>query len=282
LSHKPKRSPHSFNVTSKQNNTTEYEQNKQHNNLQKQVSTFSLTQLKDYTKSFLCAIPIFVPRMLHILQPIYLQDNESYKYKLPLTPCTAGAPIIPCSGQLLPHIRTAATALVCSPTSQLPTASTHAASVTVLHALDRPLSKLLSAPAADFVDVAEHQPCPAESLTHTVAESAKTHARCHCRCMLPFLPVAFTSSLGLPIVQIHRQPLLPILSTLLNSSTLPISPVLPNFPLSHCVIPALFRQALDNPRPSPNSRQHTATLTVVCCRTHTLPIFATVTRATTP
>jgi hypothetical protein len=63
---------------------------------------------------------------------------------------------------------------------------------------------------------------------------------------------------------------------------LPISPVLPNSPLSHCVIPALFRQVLDNLRPSPNSRQHTASLAVVCCRTHTLPIFATVTRAATP
>jgi hypothetical protein len=76
--------------------------------------------------------------------------------------------------------------------------------------------------------------------------------------------------------------LLPILSMLPNSSTLPISPVLPNSPLSHCVIPALFRQALDNPRPSLNSRQHTAALAVVCCRTHTLSIFATVTRAATP
>ena len=68
--------------------------------------------------------------------------------------------------QLLPHIRncrklpitapkTATTALACSPTSQLPPASTHAASVTASHALDRPLSKLSSAPAADFVDAAE-------------------------------------------------------------------------------------------------------------------------------
>jgi hypothetical protein len=182
--------------------------------------------------------------------------------------------------QLLPHIRncrklpitapkTAAIALACSPISQLPTASTHAASVTASHALDRPLSKLSSAPAADFVDAAE-------LLTHTAAKSANAHARCHCRCMLPFLPVVFTSSLGLPIVQTYRQPLLPILSTL------PISPVLPNSPLSHCVIPALFRQALGNSRPSPNSRQHTVSLAVVCCRTHTLPIFATVTRVATP
>jgi len=51
--------------------------------------------------------------------------------------------------------RTAATALACSPTSQLPTASTHAASVTASHALDRLLSKLSSAPAADFVDAAD-------------------------------------------------------------------------------------------------------------------------------
>jgi len=159
--------------------------------------------------------------------------------------------------------RTAATALACSPTSQLPTTSTHAVSVTASHALDRLLSKLSSAPAADFVDAAE-------SLTHTAAESANAHARCHCQCMLPFLPVVFTSSLGLPTVQTYRQPLLPILSTL------------PNSPLSHCVIPALFRQALNNPRPSPNFRQHTASLAVVCCRTHTLPIFATVTRAATP
>jgi len=54
------------------------------------------------------------------------------------------------------------------------------------------------------------------------------------------------------------------------------------FPLSHCVIPAVFRQALGNPRPSPNSRQHTAALVIVCCRTHTLSIFTTVTRAATP
>jgi len=170
--------------------------------------------------------------------------------------------------------RTAATALACSPTRQLPIASTHAASVTASHALDRPLSK------SGFV--AEHLPCFAESLMRTAAESANAHARCHCRCMLPFLPVVFTSSLGLPTVQTYRQPLLPILSMLPNSSTLPISPVLPNSPLSHCVIPALFRQALDNPRPSLNSRQHTAALAVVCCRTHTLSIFATVTRAATP
>jgi hypothetical protein len=44
--------------------------------------------------------------------------------------------------------------------------------------------------------------------------------------------------------------------------------VLPNSPLSHCVILALFRQTLGNPHPSPNSRQHTASLAVVCCRTH--------------
>jgi hypothetical protein len=136
--------------------------------------------------------------------------------------------------------RTAAIALPCSPTSQLPTTSTHAASVTASHALDRRLSK------SGFA--AEHQPCPAEPLTHTAVESSNAHAKCNCRCMLPFLQVVFTSSLGLPIVQTYRQPLLPILSTL------PISPVLLNSPLSHCVIPALFRQALDNPRPSPNSR----------------------------
>jgi hypothetical protein len=119
--------------------------------------------------------------MLHILQPIYLQDNGSYKYKLPLTSCTAGAPIIPCSGHLLPNIRncrklsitaprTAATALACSPTSQLPTASTHVASVTASHALDRPLSKLSSALAVDFVDAAEF---PTVSLYHpsTVSSS---------------------------------------------------------------------------------------------------------------
>jgi hypothetical protein len=64
----------------------------------------------------------------------------------------------------------------------------------------------------------------------------------------------------------YRQPQQSILSTLLNSSTLPVSPVLPNSPLSHCVILALFHQALDNPHPSPNSRQHTAALVVVCCR----------------
>ena len=193
--------------------------------------------------------------------------------------------------QLLPHIRNCRKLPITAPklpqlhwhvlTSQLPTASTHAASVTASHALDRPLSKLSSTPAADFVDAAEFLDA-AELLTHTAAESANAHARCHCRCMLPFLPVVFTSSLGLPTVQTYRQPLLPILSTLPNSSTLPISPVLPNSPLSHCVIPALFRQALGNPRPSPNSRQHTASLAVVCCRTHTLPIFATVTRAATP
>jgi len=59
--------------------------------------------------------------------------------------------------------RTAATALACSPTSQLPTASIHAASVTASHALDRPLSKLSSALAADFVDAAEF---PTISLCH--------------------------------------------------------------------------------------------------------------------
>jgi hypothetical protein len=72
------------------------------------------------------------------------------------------------------------------------------------------------------------------------------------------------------------------LSTLPNSLTLPISPMLPNSPLFHCVIPALFHQALDNPCPSPNSCQHTAVLAVVCCRTHILLIFTTVTRAATP
>ena len=170
--------------------------------------------------------------------------------------------------------RTAATALACSPTRQLPIASTHAASVTASHVLDRPLSK------SGFV--AEHQPCPAESLTHTAAESVNAHSRCHCWCMLPFLLVVFTSSLGLLIVQTYRQPLLPILSTLPNSLTLPISPMLPNSPLCHCVIPTLFHQALDNPCPSPNSRQHIAALAVVCCSTHILSIFVTVTGAATP
>jgi len=152
--------------------------------------------------------------MLHILQPIYLQDNGSYKYKLPLTSCIAGAPIIPCSGQLLPNIRncrklpitalrTAATALACSPTSQLPTASTHAARVTVSHALDRPLSKLSSAPAdyvdaAKFLDTAEFASAaefPTVSLCHpnTVSSSLRqsspkpqlslAHCRASC-CML--------------------------------------------------------------------------------------------------
>jgi len=212
--------------------------------------------------------------MLHILQPIYLQDNGSYKYKLPLTPCIAGAPIIPCSGQLLPHKKNCRNCI--GMFSHKPTAHCQHTycQCNCLACLDRPLSK------SGFV--AEHQPCPAESLTHTAAESANAHARCHCRCMLPFLPVVFTSSLGLPIVQTYRQPLLSILSTLPNSLTLPISPMLPNFPLSHCVIPALFHQALDNPCSSPNSRQHTAVLAVVCCRTHILLIFATVTRAVTP
>ena len=164
--------------------------------------------------------------------------------------------------------KTAATALACSPTSQLPTASTHVVNVTASHALDRPLSK--------FGFVAEHQPCPAESLMYTTAESANSHAQCHCRCMLPFLPVVFTPSLGLPIIQTYRQPLLPILSML------PISSVLSNSPLSHCVIPTLFRQALDNPRPSLNSCQYVVVLAVACCRKHTLPIFATVTRVATP
>ena len=211
--------------------------------------------------------------MLHILQPIYLQDNGSYKYKLPLTPCIAGAPIIPCSGQLLPHKKNCRNCI--GMFSHKPTAHCQHTycQCNCLACLDRPLSK------SGFV--AEHQPCPAESLTHTAAESANAHARCHCRCMLPFLPVVFTSSLGLPIVQTYRQPLLSILSTLPNSLTLPISPMLPNFPLSHCVIPALFRQVLNNLHPSPNSHQHTAALVVVCCRAHSLQIFATVTRAAT-
>jgi hypothetical protein len=131
-------------------------------------------------------MPISVLCMLPILQPIYLQDNGSYKYKLPLTSCTAGAPIIPCSGQLLPHIRncrkllitapkTTATTLACSPTSQLPTASTHAASVTASHALDRPLSKLSSAPAADFVDAAEFL----DAAEFTSAVEFPTVSLCH-------------------------------------------------------------------------------------------------------
>jgi len=153
--------------------------------------------------------------MLHILQPIYLQDNGSYKYKLPLTSCTAGAPIIPCSGQLLPHIRncrklpittprTAATTLACSPTSQLPIASTHAASVTASHALDRPLSKLSSARAVDLVDAAEFASAaefPTVSLCHpnTVSSSlgqsspkpqlSSTHCCASC-CVLPHTHVA--------------------------------------------------------------------------------------------
>jgi hypothetical protein len=133
--------------------------------------------------------------MLHILQPIYLQDNGSYKYKLPLTSCTTGAPIIPCSSQLLPHIRnyrklpitaprTAATALACSPTSQLPTVSTHAASITALHALDRPLYKLSSAPAADFVDAVEFL----DAAEFASAAEFPTVSLCH--------PSTVSSSLG--------------------------------------------------------------------------------------
>ena len=146
--------------------------------------------------------------MLHILQPIYLQDNGSYNVETTPNFLHSWSTHYPMFCQLLPHIRNcrklpitapkiAATALACSPTSQLPTASTHAASVTASHALDRPLSKLLSAPVADFLDVAK-------LLTHTAAESANAHARCHCRCMLSFLPVVFTLSLGLPIVQTYR------------------------------------------------------------------------------
>jgi hypothetical protein len=129
----------------------------------------------------------YAQSVLHATHFTGLQDNGSYKYKLPLTSCTAGAPIIPCSGQLLPHIRncrklpitaprTAATALACSPTSQLPIASTHAASITASHALDGSLSKLSSAPAADFVDAAEFASAaefPTVSLCHpsTVSSS---------------------------------------------------------------------------------------------------------------
>jgi len=100
--------------------------------------------------------------------------------------------------------RTAATALACSPTSQLPTASTHAASVTASHALDRPLSKLSSAPAADFVDAVEFASAaefPTVSLCHpsTVSSSlgqsspkpqlSSAHCCASC-CVLPHTHVA--------------------------------------------------------------------------------------------
>jgi hypothetical protein len=220
------------------------------------------------TQSPSCVLCPFLFCMLHILQHIYLQDNGSYKYKLPLTPCIAGAPIIQCSGKLLPHKKNCRNCIGMFSHKPIAHCQHTCCQCNCLACLDRSLSK------SGFV--AEHQPCPAESLTHTAAESVNAHARCHCRCMLPFLPVVFTSSLGLLIVQTYRQPLLPILSTL------PISPMLPNSPLCHCVIPTLFHQALDNPCPSPNSRQHIGALAVMCCSTHILPIFVTVTGAATP
>jgi hypothetical protein len=95
--------------------------------------------------------------------------------------------------------------------------------------------------------------------------------------MLPFISVVFTSSLGLSIIQTYRQPMLLILSTL------PISSVLLNSTLSHCVIPALSRQALDIPSSkSPNLRQHTTALAVACYPAWALPIFITITQAATP
>jgi len=71
--------------------------------------------------------------------------------------------------------RPAATALACSPTSQLPTVSTHAASVTASHALDRPLSKLLSAPAADYVNTVEFL----DAAEFTSAAEFPTVSLCH-------------------------------------------------------------------------------------------------------
>jgi len=116
-------------------------------------------------------------------------------YKLPLTSCIAGAPIIPCSGHFLPHIRnchklpttapkTTATTLACSLTSQLPTASTHAASITASHALDRQLSKLSSTPTVDFVDTIEFL----DAASFTSAAEFPTVPLCH--------PSIVSSSLG--------------------------------------------------------------------------------------
>ncbi|KAJ6858324.1 hypothetical protein NC652_040791 [Populus alba x Populus x berolinensis] len=103
--------------------------------------------------------------MLNILQPIYLQVETvsnflhswsthysmfwplSFSYKK-LSQLSITAP------------RNVATALACSLTSQLPTASIYTASIIASHALDSPLSKLSSAPAADFIDAAEfHRHC---------------------------------------------------------------------------------------------------------------------------
>jgi len=49
----------------------------------------------------------------------------------------------------------------------------------------------------------------------------------------------------------YRQPLLPILSTLLNSSTLPISPVLPNSPTVSLCHPSTVSSSLGQSLPKP-------------------------------
>ena len=105
--------------------------------------------------------------------------------------------------QLLPHIRNCRKLPITAPklpqlhwhvlTSQLPTASTHAAGVTASHALDRPLSKLLSAPVADFVDAAEFpivSSCHPNTVSSSLGQSSpksqlsSTHCRASC-CVLP-------------------------------------------------------------------------------------------------
>jgi hypothetical protein len=74
--------------------------------------------------------------------------------------------------------------LACSLTSQLPTASTHAASITASHALDRQLSKLSSTPTVDFVDTIEFL----DAASFTSAAEFPTVPLCH--------PSIVSSSLG--------------------------------------------------------------------------------------
>ncbi|KAG6782220.1 hypothetical protein POTOM_011614 [Populus tomentosa] len=147
--------------------------------------------------------------------------------------------------------RTAATALACSPTSQLPIASTHAANVIASHALDRPLSKLSTAGADDSIDAVEFH----------------RHCRSHQCCRIPHCPIVSSQHCFIKPWTVrcpsYRQPPLQILSMLPNSIDTADLISAAEFPTVSSCHPSTISSSLG--QSSPKSQLSSAYCCASCC-----------------